>query len=180
MPYAKKISCIYILHNLKSEKYYIGSTCNFFSRVSRHKRELNNGTHHNKYLQRSYLKNGADSFCFDILEYCSKDTLHQKEQKWIDFLKPDYNIGAVSGGDNYTNHPQKEEVYKKIIKNLEKSWKNPIKRYGEENPNWKGGKSSFICPSCEKKCKNTNQQTCSDCRNRSGKNNPFYGKKHSP
>ena len=48
---------------------------------------------------------------------------------------------------------------------------------GEQNPNWKGGVSKKQC-----KCGNyiaPNNKTCSDCIDRNGKNNPFYGKTHS-
>jgi group I intron endonuclease len=48
---------------------------------------------------------------------------------------------------------------------------------GEENPNWKGGVSKTQCK-CGKGIA-PNNKTCSDCRNRDGKNNPFYGKTHS-
>lgn len=48
---------------------------------------------------------------------------------------------------------------------------------GEENPNWKGGVSKKKCK-CGKDIA-PNNETCSDCRDRSGKNNPFYGKTHS-
>jgi hypothetical protein len=48
---------------------------------------------------------------------------------------------------------------------------------GEENPNWKGGISKKQCK-CGKDIA-PNNETCSDCRDRSGENNTFYGKMHS-
>lgn len=48
---------------------------------------------------------------------------------------------------------------------------------GKENPNWKGGISKKQCK-CGKDIAPINE-TCSDCRERSGDNNPFYGKTHS-
>lgn len=48
---------------------------------------------------------------------------------------------------------------------------------GEENPNWKGGVSKKQCK-CGKDIA-PNNETCSDCRDRNGENNSFYGKKHS-
>lgn len=48
---------------------------------------------------------------------------------------------------------------------------------GKENPNWKGGISKRQCK-CGKDIAPINE-TCSYCRKRSGKNNPFYNKTHS-
>jgi group I intron endonuclease len=48
---------------------------------------------------------------------------------------------------------------------------------GEGNPNWKGGISKKKCE-CGKEILPTNE-TCSDCRNRSGERNSFFGKQHS-
>ena len=47
----------------------------------------------------------------------------------------------------------------------------------ETNPNWKGGTSFKYCE-CGVKIKPTNN-TCINCRDKSGTNNPFFGKQHS-
>lgn len=48
---------------------------------------------------------------------------------------------------------------------------------GEKNPNWKGGVSKKQCK-CGKNIA-SNNKTCTNCIDRSGKNNPFYNKKHT-
>ena len=48
---------------------------------------------------------------------------------------------------------------------------------GDGNPNWRGGVSKKQC-NCGKNIA-PNNETCSDCRDRSGENNPFYGRTHS-
>lgn len=48
---------------------------------------------------------------------------------------------------------------------------------GEGNPNWKGGISKNQCK-CGKDI-TPNNETCLECRDRFGNNNPFYGKTHS-
>lgn len=48
---------------------------------------------------------------------------------------------------------------------------------GEENPNWKGGVSKKKCK-CGKDI-SPNNETCAECRNINGENNPFFGKQHS-
>ena len=67
---------------------------------------------------------------------------------------------------------------KKIPKEIgQKSIDNRRRYIGEQNPNWKGGVSKKKCK-CGKNI-SPNNKTCSDCRDRSGENNPFYGKTHS-
>lgn len=48
---------------------------------------------------------------------------------------------------------------------------------GEQNPNWKGGTSYKYCE-CGVKISPINS-TCIKCRDKSGNNNPFFGKQHS-
>ena len=38
------------------------------------------------------LKYGHTNFTLEILEYCSKDMLIEREQYYLDLLKPEYNI----------------------------------------------------------------------------------------
>lgn len=52
-----------------------------------------------------------------------------------------------------------------------------VKKFGVDNPNWRGGSSKHYC-----NCGNEigySAKCCSDCLDRSGNNNPFYGKSHS-
>jgi hypothetical protein len=53
----------------------------------------------------------------------------------------------------------------------------------ETNPNWKGGKTFFTCPKCNKEIRiagdHARPNTCSKCRDRNGEKNPFFGKTHS-
>ena len=48
---------------------------------------------------------------------------------------------------------------------------------GEKNPNWKGGTSFKYCE-CKVKIATINN-TCINCRDKSGVNNPFFGRQHS-
>jgi group I intron endonuclease len=67
---------------------------------------------------------------------------------------------------------------KKIPKEIVEKQLNSRKSYkGKENPNWKGGISKNKCK-CGKEI-SSNNKTCSGCRNRNGKDNPFFGKQHS-
>lgn len=175
------ISCIYKIKNIENSKIYIGSTKDFKKRKSIHLRRLKLNKHHNIHLQRSYNKN-PNKFIFEIIERCSINELFIKEQEWIDRLNPEYNIGAVGGGDNYTNHPKKDIFYKRLCKQLRECNK-PKPKFKEKNPNWRGGTTFFNCPKCGKETrigsKNIERKTCIDCRDKNGENNPFFGKSHS-
>jgi very-short-patch-repair endonuclease len=50
----------------------------------------------------------------------------------------------------------------------------------EQNPNWKGGKTYRACENCGKRlARHTKGKRCANCRVRTGKQNPFFGKQHS-
>ena len=67
---------------------------------------------------------------------------------------------------------------KKIPKEIiQKSVDNRRRYVGEQNPNWKGGTSFKYCE-CGVKIAPINN-SCINCRDKSGVNNPFFGKQHS-
>lgn len=179
-------SCIYMIYNLKNGKCYIGSTKNFISRKKKHLYLLRHNKHHSIYLQNACNKYSESDFIFIILEL-TKD-LFNNENKWIIRLSPEYNLGSIGGGDNISNHPNLDEIKKKHSVNGKNRYKNLTseekiklsqKFIGDKNPNWKGGISKPKCL-CGKiiQPKSTICHTCR-MKNISGKNNSFYGKKHS-
>jgi predicted GIY-YIG superfamily endonuclease len=90
-------SGIYQIKNLINDQIYIGSTNNFRKRWSEHKSGLNNKNHRNSHLQRSWNKYGSEVFEFSILEEVEIHSLLEKEQYWIDTLKPVFNKAKVAG-----------------------------------------------------------------------------------
>lgn len=87
-----KISGIYKITNIINNKFYIGSSVNIYYRLKRHYSDLKRGIHQNKYLLNSYIKYGEESFIVSIIEEISNDLLLEREQYWINILKPNYNI----------------------------------------------------------------------------------------
>lgn len=87
----EKISGIYMIFNHQSFKYYIGSSCNIFKRITTHINELSKNKHHSRVLQRAWNKYGNNSFSFSILELCKFDKTLIIEQKYLDLLNPAYN-----------------------------------------------------------------------------------------
>jgi group I intron endonuclease len=176
---------IYIIKNLLNNKCYYGSSKNIETRWLKHKNELKKGKHINIILQRAWDKYGSDNFSFEVVEECDENILLEREQYYLD-LNPHYNIGLKSsGGDNLTKNPNKDIIINKMTNSIRDRYKSMTDEEKKEkhskpmdkNPNWKGGVSYNYCE-CGVKIKPTNN-TCINCRDISGENNPFFGKQHS-
>ena len=93
---------IYLITNVINKKQYVGSSFNVYYRMQNHRCRLAKNNHKNPKLQNGYNKYGLSKFAFTILEFVEdKDKLLEREQYYIDLLKPWYNIlqfaGNVSG-----------------------------------------------------------------------------------
>jgi group I intron endonuclease len=89
---------IYTIINIINDKQYVGQAARKHHRWKNHKIALRTNAHNNKHLQSSYNKYGKDAFIFVVLENlfdCSN--LDEREQYWIDTLKPEYNKAPVVG-----------------------------------------------------------------------------------
>lgn len=109
--------CIYKITTTVNHRIYIGSTVNFGKRKSLHLHYLRNDKHHSKILQCHYNKHGEDVLIFDIIEYCSQNQLINREQFYIDSLKPSFNISPTAG--NTTGYRHTDET-KKIFSAIHK------------------------------------------------------------
>jgi group I intron endonuclease len=58
-------------------------------------------------IYNSILKNGYSNFTLDILEYCTADYCIDKEQYYINLLKPEYNLLAKAGSWLGYKHTEK-------------------------------------------------------------------------
>lgn len=139
-------SGVYKILNTENGNFYIGSSKDLDKRWIIHKSRLKIGKHINCILQRSWNKYGEKIFVFDIVELCDKDKLFEREQFYIDNLKPKYNIALkADGGDNLTNNPNRDDIIKRITRGLYMRYENmsdeeKIKRSenlkGCKNPNY--------------------------------------------
>lgn len=98
------ISCVYKIVNAVNRRVYVGSTGNFRQRSNRHFKDLRNGAHRSRFLQRDYDKCGREAFSIEILELVEIWQLLLREQAWIDALKPDYNLARVAGSCRGVSH----------------------------------------------------------------------------
>lgn len=83
---------IYKITNQINGKTYVGSSKDMYMRCANHLSTLKFRRHRNEYLQRSVDKYGIDNFEFVVLEFCPEEQLINREQYWIDYLNPDYNL----------------------------------------------------------------------------------------
>jgi len=82
---------IYAIRNKINGKFYIGSTNNIGCRKSAHLSVLRKQKHHSAILQRAYNKYGEKSFLFEIIEVTTEELRVEREQHYLDVLKPEYN-----------------------------------------------------------------------------------------
>jgi len=66
-------------------------------------------------IDRALLKYGYSNFMFEILEYCTRDNVLEREQYYIDLLKPIYNIVKIAGSTLGYKHSNET---KEKMKNL--------------------------------------------------------------
>jgi hypothetical protein len=86
---------VYCILNEVTGKCYVGSaSVSFDLRWARHKRNLKGNYHFNKHLQRAWNKYGEKNFSFLVLEIVEPSRCLEREQWFINNLKPEYNICA--------------------------------------------------------------------------------------
>jgi len=65
---SSRASGIYAIQNTVTRRQYVGSSQAIDGRWALHRSQLRRGIHHCKWLQRAWLKHGADAFVFVVLE----------------------------------------------------------------------------------------------------------------
>jgi group I intron endonuclease len=87
---------IYKITCLPTGKIYIGSSKNMGDRKSQHFNHLKTNRHSCKHLQNAFNKYRIDCFRFEAVEFTSIETLEEREQYWIDTLKPQFNNRKIA------------------------------------------------------------------------------------
>jgi group I intron endonuclease len=135
----KNVSGIYVFKNDVSEDprdLYIGSAIDISKRFDQHMKNSNSNLH----LQNSLNKYGKENFSFCILEYYTNDLNLSKrenallllilEQKYLDLMKPNYNINPLAESRLGAKH---NERTKELMKHMNTEDKNPF--YGKTHSN---------------------------------------------
>lgn len=123
-PYNTPGTCgVYEIRCEINGKRYVGSSRNVEARWRRHQFDLQQGAHHAVPLQRAWLKYGAPAFMHSVLEICALEELRDVEQKYIDELKPDYNVSALAYRVSHT-----DETRAKMSLKARAAWACPERR----------------------------------------------------
>jgi group I intron endonuclease len=108
-----KRSGIYKIQSLSHpERCYIGSAVDLKVRKGVHFCALRKGEHHSSKLQLHYNKYGKEDLLFSLIEPCLPIGLLQREQEYLDKLKPYFNICKIAG--NTLGRVHSDETKRKI------------------------------------------------------------------
>ena len=119
-----KISGIYKIINTITGDFYIGSSKDVKSRWTAHKCKSTWNEHPNNQMYLDMQKYGVDKFEFEILAEVEPVSLKEKEQKFIETLKPTYNSNRANGFDF--------ERYKEAQKKAHNKYDNQLCFYNGE------------------------------------------------
>ena len=141
MRYKMKISGVYKITNAITGDFYIGSSKNVKNRWMSHKRTSVWKRYPNNIMYLDMQKYGIDKFEFEIIAEVEIEQLKEKEQQFIETLKPTYNSNRANGWDfeRYKEYNKSDKV-KESKKKYEKSakGKESKKKYYNQLCNYNG------------------------------------------
>jgi group I intron endonuclease len=114
---------IYKITNILNNKIYIGSSKDIQTRWRKHISLLKSTKHSNTHLQNAWIKYGENAFIIEVIEICPlyKQIILEREQYYIDTLKPEYNKCPKAGSSLGRSHSNEtKEKIKLALK--EKPW----------------------------------------------------------
>jgi group I intron endonuclease len=90
-------SGVYALICKVNNKFYVGSSVYLANRLLDYMQPAYLAKKANRPILRAIFKYGLINFIFIVLETCHITDTLQREQYWIDLLKPEYNLCKVAG-----------------------------------------------------------------------------------
>lgn len=158
---------VYALICKSTNKYYIGSSVYLGARLLDYMQPAYLGIRASSPVIRAIVKYGYINFCFVILETCLPEFVLEREQFWLDSLKPAYNLSPTAGSTLGVNLSEETKTKLSLahlgkIHTLETRQLMSETRRGSNNP-WYGQ-----TPSEESKAKMSAAKL--------GILNPLYGK----
>ena len=141
-----EISGVYKITNTVTGDFYIGSSKDVKQRWKNHKCPSRWNDNPNIPLYLDMKKYGVDKFEFQVIDEVEPEQLKEKEQQFIETLKPTYKRGRAKGWDcerykkhqkeynkEYNKEYHKTDKYKEYMKEYKKSDK--YKEYQKEYDN---------------------------------------------
>lgn len=117
---------IYSITHVASGKLYVGQSSKMRDRWLFHRSALRRGVHSNRPLQNAWNKYGEAAFAFAVLELVALDDalLCEREQYWIDTLKPAYNVAPVAGTTRGMKHPPRSAEFRERMRAIKTGFKH--------------------------------------------------------
>lgn len=107
---------IYKIENTITGKFYIGSSKNIYYRLRRHLSDLRKRKHANPIMSNSFNKYGETVFISIIIEEISENLLLEREEFWINSLKPTLNCMGMKVQRPVISDTMKLKVSMGVIK----------------------------------------------------------------
>ena len=135
-----KISAVYKITNTVTNDFYIGSSKNVKRRWAAHKRKSTWKKCPNSPMYLDMQKYGLDKFVFEIIAEVEACSLKEKEQQFIETLKPSYNNYNAKGWDIERRKETKKEYkksdkYKESHRKAQNKYQNQLCCYNGETIN---------------------------------------------
>lgn len=126
----ERISGVYKITNKITGEFYIGSSTDIKRRWTGHKSSNTWNSCSSRLLYKAFQEYGLENFDFEIIE--KTDNLHEREQYFIDLLKPTYNKNAAYTGmtaEKYQKQYQKQYSKTEKGKESQKKYLNKLCEY---------------------------------------------------
>ena len=105
----KNKSGIYLLTNLLNKDQYVGQSIDLGKRFTKYFTLSYLKNKNTLVISRALIKYGYANFSISILEYCDKDILNEREQYYMDIIKPVYNTLKIAGSSSGYKHTQESK-----------------------------------------------------------------------
>lgn len=146
-----KEGIIYKIENRLNSKFYIGSTINFKKRYYTHLNHIRSCRNTCVKLIRAVNKYKEENFIFSIIETCEISNVLNREQYYLDLLKPYYNIAKIAGSNVGIKRTEEVKIKKSILQKQKWNEKEYRKKHLKAlSKNWKKGSEHKLAKLTEK------------------------------
>lgn len=175
----EKISGIYAIVHTPTKRRYVGSAVFIERRTQWHKTILRRNKHHSIALQRAWNKYGENAFEFLILEICSIDMLICREQYYIN-EQSEFNSSKTAGSKLGIKDSEKTRIRKRL------AYKGHLNKPETRAKMAKTVTGHLVSQETRNKISaklkgiKLRPETCAKMSaSRTGRLNPYFGRKHS-